>query len=62
QQQHVRFLASDLACILFNRGAEYKEQLRSGIKGDLVGYPEINRWNGIEKIQFVVSDIRCYNE
>ncbi|MDD4583457.1 MAG: single-stranded-DNA-specific exonuclease RecJ [Eubacteriales bacterium] len=62
QQQHVRFLASDIACILFNRGAEYKEQLRSGIKGDLVGYPEINRWNGIEKIQFVVSDIRCYNE
>ncbi|MGI6727393.1 MAG: single-stranded-DNA-specific exonuclease RecJ [Anaerovoracaceae bacterium] len=62
RQQHVRFYASDLPCILFNRAEEYRKLLDRGIIADLAGYPEINYWNGNEKIQFVVSDIRCYND
>jgi single-stranded-DNA-specific exonuclease len=62
KQQHVRFFADRLACVFFNRADELREYFNHGTVVDLVGYAEINRWNGNEKIQFVVIDIRCYNE
>ncbi|MDD2484256.1 MAG: DHHA1 domain-containing protein, partial [Eubacteriales bacterium] len=62
KQQHVRFLASSIPCILFGKAAEYQELFLEGTSVDLLGYAEINRWNGSEKIQFVVLDMRCYNE
>lgn len=60
-RQHVRFNVSGLQCILFNRSPEYRDLFEQQKMVDLVGFPEINRWNGYEKIQFVAIDIRCYN-
>lgn len=58
QQQHVRFVADGVDCVLFNGAVRFKERLKKGSKVDLAGYPEINRWNGYEKIQFIVEDIK----
>jgi len=59
--QHVRFTAGDLSCVLFGRAGEYGELLEGGEPLEFLGYAGINRWNGREKIQFVVADMRCYN-
>ena len=61
-QQHVRFMASGLSCIMFGRAAEYRMFFENKDTVEVCGYPDINRWNGMEKIQFVVLDMRCYNE
>jgi single-stranded-DNA-specific exonuclease len=61
-QQHVRFTASGIACILFGRAAEYRPFFDLKCRVEICGYPDINRWNGMEKIQFVVLDMRCYND
>lgn len=62
EKQHVRFQSEGLSFILF-RGAE-KFLCHQGIGNpiDVIGYPEMNRWNGRDKLQFVVMDIRWYNE
>ena len=58
RQQHVRFDADGVSCILFNRADEFREYYEQGRPVDIAGYPEINRWNGSEKIQFMVIDLR----
>lgn len=58
RQQHVRFYADGVSCILFNRADEFREYYEQGRPVDIAGYPEINRWNGSEKIQFMVIDLR----
>lgn len=60
-RQHARFSVSDLSFILFNRAEEYREWLDKSLRMDLAGYAEIDRYR-MGKIQFVVLDIRCYNE
>ena len=62
EQQHVRFTASGIPCILFGNAASYRLLFEKGAPVDLCGYADINRWNGTEKIQFVVLAMRCYNE
>ncbi len=63
-KQHARFAVSDgqntLDCILFNEAKCYALELEKHAVVSLVGYPDINIWNGISKIQFVVKDIKCY--
>ena len=58
RQQHVRFSADGIQCVLFNRADRFKESYEPGKPMDLAGYPEINRWNGCDKIQFTIADFR----
>lgn len=60
-RQHVRFSATELSFILFNRADEYRDWIDGSERLDLAGYVEIDRYRS-GKIQFVVLDIRCYNE
>ena len=63
EKQHVRFSGAigasvrELPCILFQSAQSYCDQLLSGTLLDLVGYPDINEWNGESKIQFVLKGI-----
>ncbi|MDF3000962.1 MAG: single-stranded-DNA-specific exonuclease RecJ, partial [Bacillota bacterium] len=62
EKQHVRFSGAGtsgrgLPCILFQSAQSYCDQLLSGTFLDLVGYPDINEWNGESKIQFVLKGI-----
>jgi len=63
-KQHARFTVSDgrnmLDCILFNDAKRYALELVKDAVVSLAGYPDINIWNGVSKIQFVVKDIKCY--
>ncbi len=63
-RQHARLNVSDglnsIDCILFNEAGDYSAELEKGKIVSLAGYPDINIWNGISKIQFVVKDIKCY--
>ncbi|MDF2655442.1 MAG: single-stranded-DNA-specific exonuclease RecJ [Bacillota bacterium] len=61
-KQHVRFSGTGVAgrglsCILFQSAQTYSQHLLSGTLLDLVGYPDINEWNGESKIQFVLKGI-----
>jgi single-stranded-DNA-specific exonuclease len=58
RQQHVRFYADGIPCVLFNRAEQFRDYYEKGIRVDIAGYPEINRWNGSEKIQFKIVDLR----
>ncbi len=58
RQQHVRFSAGGIPCVFFNGADCFRELYQSGSPVDLAGYPELNRWNGSEKIQFTVVDLR----
>ncbi len=57
QEQHVRFNIGGLNCILFRRAAEFRELLESG-PVDIAGKLRWNRYNGRERMQFVIDDIR----
>lgn len=56
-KQHVRFEADDLACVIFNEAERFKKIFETNMTMSLAGYPEINRWNGNEKVQLLVEDI-----
>ncbi len=58
RRQHVRFLADGVPCIFFNGADCFMEYYNRNRPVDIAGYPEINRWNGHEKIQFMVADLR----
>lgn len=45
-------------CVLFSRAEEYQALLQEGRRVDVAGYPGINTWNGVSKIQFVIEDIK----
>jgi single-stranded-DNA-specific exonuclease len=62
EKQHVRFQSEGLSFILFHEAESFRSHQENGAPLDLIGYPEINRWNGREKLQFVATDIRWYNE
>lgn len=56
--QHVRFEVGSIKCVFFN-GSERFDKLYSPEQVmDIAGFPEINRWNGNEKIQLLVEDLR----
>lgn len=63
RSQHARFQLAGpdggvLGCILFQNAALYEELLREGARADAVGRLDINVWNGVAKIQFVITDLR----
>ncbi len=62
--KHLRFNSrckdgTDLPCVLFNNAGKYSLDVLKNNKVGILGYPNVNRWNGTEKIQFVVSEIKC---
>lgn len=59
---HARFRAGGVDAILFQKASAHREHLTAGRPLDLAGHLEFNRWNGKEKIQFVTTDLRWYNE
>jgi single-stranded-DNA-specific exonuclease len=63
-RQHARFTVSDgqgqLDCILFGGAKDFAMELEKGAVVSLAGYPDINIWREVSKIQFVVKDIKCY--
>ena len=47
---------NEVVCIAFGMG-KYLEKLNSVATVDLLGYLEINEWNGHESLQFRVIDM-----
>lgn len=60
--RHARFRAGGADAILFQQASAFRGHLTAGRPLDLAGHLEFNRWNGKEKIQFVTTDLRWYNE
>jgi single-stranded-DNA-specific exonuclease len=60
--RHARFRAGGIDAILFQKASAHRDHLSAGRPLDLAGHLEFNRWNGKEKIQFVTTDLRWYNE
>lgn len=63
EKQHVRFVVAgedgrNVPCIFFKKAQDYRNVLESGQPMDLMGFADINIWNGNAKIQFVIKDIR----
>ncbi|MDR1042502.1 MAG: single-stranded-DNA-specific exonuclease RecJ [Clostridiales Family XIII bacterium] len=58
EQQHMKFTAGGLACVLFARGGE-----SAGLPGDgqfdLYGSLGVNSWNERETVQFIVREAIC---
>ena len=46
-----------LTLVLFGAG-EDKEEIEKDSVVDVVGYPDLNIWNGYENIQFIVKEWR----
>lgn len=62
-KQHAKFIGTGdrskgFSCVLFNKAQNYMDILQEGKKMDIMGYPDINIWNGNSKIQFVLKDIK----
>ena len=57
EQQHVRFDAEGVACVLFNRADEYRGELEKGASVTLLGVLTVNRWNGQTTPQFQIREI-----
>ncbi len=63
EQQHIRFYArtndgTSVACILFRRAAEFVDLLNSGSTIDVAGELSVNDYNGRQKLQLIVKDIK----
>ena len=63
ENQHMRFYvkSSDgiaVPCVLFKRAEEFKSLLTSGHRIDIAGELSVNEYNGRQKIQMIVADIR----
>ena len=58
KQQHVRFEANGVSCVYFNGAELFREYFKAGNPVDIAGYPGINSWNGNDKVQFTVEDMR----
>jgi single-stranded-DNA-specific exonuclease len=63
--QHARFFVTDgkftLECLLFNFSEKDKSLLIEGQNIQLIGYLDINCWNGNKKIQFMAKEIKPNN-
>ncbi|MBK5245853.1 MAG: single-stranded-DNA-specific exonuclease RecJ [Peptostreptococcaceae bacterium] len=62
--KHLRFNSccvdgAEMSCVLFNNAEKYSLDALKNKKVSICGYPNINIWKGTEKIQFVVSEIKC---
>lgn len=61
-QSHLKLLVKgsgvDLLTLLLFGAGEDKGELVKDTKIDVIGYPDINVWNGMESIQFVVKEWR----
>ncbi len=62
EREHLKLVCYDgsgncLEAVAFNRAEEYKGMEKIS-EIDLVGYPEINEYNGTRKIQFLIKDFR----
>lgn len=63
QNQHVRFMAKDqagrkLQCVLFQNAQHYLHHIYSRRQVDLIGTLECQLWQGSERLQFLVNEIR----
>ncbi|MDR3243039.1 MAG: single-stranded-DNA-specific exonuclease RecJ [Clostridiales Family XIII bacterium] len=59
QGQYARFQADGrLDCVFFGYAQEYKEILINGNSLHLDGSPSLDRWNGKERVRFLVKSIR----
>lgn len=56
--KHVRFTAGGISCIMFGGSEKIRQYYADGQAIDLAGFIEINQWNGEERLQFMVEDIR----
>ncbi len=61
--KHVRFVLSDgkgqsLPCVLFNKAKEYDPARLQGKAISVLGYPELNVWNGKSNLQINVEKIK----
>ncbi|NLK73218.1 MAG: single-stranded-DNA-specific exonuclease RecJ [Clostridiales bacterium] len=62
KKEHIKFICKDeheniLEAVGFNMSEKYKT-LDNPRKIDLVGFPEKNSYNGVRKIQFLISDFK----
>ena len=61
-QSHLKLLVKgsgvDLLTVLLFGAGEDKDELVKDTKIDVIGYPDINVWNGMENIQFIVKEWR----
>ena len=67
EAKHVRFSLdfpglTSVNCILFQRAGEYEGIIHKGIRVDVVGYIEKNKFNGNVNIQIKVIDIKRAGE
>ena len=63
EQQHMRFYAktddgASVACILFRRASEFEDLVKSGSRIDVAGELSVNEYNGRQKLQLIVKDIK----
>ena len=63
QEQHARFFARDrkgkrIQCVLFQNAGRYRERLCSEKETDLIGTLECQNWQGCERAQLLVEEIR----
>lgn len=61
-KQHLRFngkgaVGGQFSCILFQKAQELGKDLQEDMVISLVGYADINTWNGSSKVQFVLKNI-----
>ena len=62
EQTHARFTAysreaGKVECVLFKHAQEKKDVLYNGACVDLVGTIELQRWKGVDRVQFIVEEI-----
>lgn len=63
ESQHLRFYAKTgddvaVSCILFRRASEFSDLLESGALVDIAGELSVNEYNGRQKLQMIIKDIR----
>lgn len=63
RKQHVRFTArteeeTTFECVLFQRAQELGDLLFEDSFVSVAGSAEVNSWNGVQKVQFLVSDVQ----
>ena len=57
-EQHLRFTAGGVTCVLFRATEEQKELLKEGCPVDLGGVPTRNLWKNREYLQFQVKELQ----
>jgi len=63
EETHVRFIAcsntgAKTECVLFKKAQEMKDILCGALPFDITGTIELQYWNGREKVQFIVEEIK----